>query len=71
MRLVTTTVAVDASCGRVCRCVHTPVPGQVKAICKHLRSMRVTAPVASGAIIWVDDRGPGIEIVASRAMPAR
>lgn len=73
MRLVTTTVAVDNGLwARLPVRSLTPVPkDKVKAICKHLRSIRVTAPVASGAIIWVDDREPGIEIVASRAMPAR
>ncbi len=73
MRLVTTSVAVDNGLwARLPVRSRSPVPkDKVKAICKHLRSIRVTAPVASGAIIWVDDREPGIEIVASRAMPAR
>lgn len=73
MRLVTTTVAIDNGLWpRLPVRSRTPVPkDKVKAICKHLRSIRVSAPVASGAIIWVDDREPGIEIVASRDMPAR
>ena len=63
MRLVTTTVAIDnALWARLPVRSRTPVPrDKVKAICKHLRSVRVCAPVASGAIIWVDDREPGIE----------
>ncbi len=73
MRLVTTTVAIDNGLWpRLPVRSRMPVPkDKVKAICKLLRSVRVSAPVASGAIIWVDDREPGIEIVASREMPAR
>jgi len=73
LRLVTTTVAIDNGLWpRLPVRSQMPVPkDKVKAICEHLRTVRVSAPVASGAIIWTDDQEPGIKIVAARTMPAR
>ena len=72
-RLVTTTVAVkNGLWARLPVRSRRAVPkDKVKAICKLLRHVRVTAPVVSGAIIWTDAAEPGIEIIASRDMPAR
>lgn len=72
-RLVTTTVAVENGLwARLPVRSRRAVPkDKVKAICKLLRQVRVTAPVVSGAIIWTDAAEPGIEIIASRDMPAR
>lgn len=73
LRLVTTTVAVDNGLWpRLPVRSRTAVPkDKVKAICKQLRGVHVSAPVASGAIIWTDAQEHGIEIVASRDMPVR
>lgn len=73
LRLVTTTVAVvDGLWPRLPVRSREPVPkDKVRAICERLRSIRVSAPVASGAIIWIDDQGSGTEIVAARTMPVR
>ncbi|HQY91409.1 DUF1667 domain-containing protein [Caldilinea sp.] len=69
-RIVTTTVAIDQARWR-----RLPVRSEIAApkgkgiaICRALRSVRVSAPVAMGDIIVSDILGTGVNIIAARDM---
>ena len=70
-RMVTTTVAVSG--GRWARLpVHTTseVPKDlVRDVVRHLRAIRVEAPIELGRVIESDVLDTGADVVASRAMP--
>lgn len=71
-RLVTTTVTVRG--GRWARLpVRTvePIPKHlVMELCARLRGVAVDAPVELGEVVLADALGTGIDVVASRDMPA-
>lgn len=70
-RMVTTTVGIDGALwARLPVKTSAPVPKtQVMAICEHLRSIHVRAPVTIGAVIVRDVLHTGVDIVATRDMP--
>lgn len=72
-RWVTTTVAVqDGRFDRLPVRTAEPVPKDlVSGLCAELRATRVTAPVAMGDLVLGDALGTGIDVVATRDMPAR
>jgi CxxC motif-containing protein len=71
-RLVTTTVAVEGG-----RWPRQPVKttgavprGSVRAVCAALAGVRLTAPVRLGEVVATDVAGTGVDVVATRDMPA-
>lgn len=72
-RMVTTTVAVEG--GRWARLpVRTvdPVPKDlVIDLCRALRTVTVAAPVRLGDVVLADALGTGVDVVASRDLPAQ
>ncbi len=71
-RLVTTTVAVDGG-----RWPRQPVKttaavprGSVRAVSQALAGVRLTAPVGLGDVVATDVAGTGVDVVATRSMPA-
>jgi CxxC motif-containing protein len=71
-RIVTTTVGIDgAYWARLPVRSSTPAPkDKVLAICRALRSVRVSAPVAMGDIIVHNVLNCGVDMVAARDIPA-
>jgi CxxC motif-containing protein len=71
-RVVTTTVAIDgAYWARLPVRSSTPAPKNlVQAICRALRRVRVSAPVAMGDIIVHNVLNCGVDMIAARDMPA-
>jgi len=71
-RLVTTTVAIDgAHWPRLPVKTTGPVPkAMVRAVCRALMHAVVPAPVAMGDVIMADVLGTGVDVVATRSMPA-
>lgn len=67
-RTVTTTVAIDgARWPRLPVKTSSPIPrARVRDVCRALRALRVTAPVALGQVVARDVLGLGIEVVATR-----
>lgn len=71
-RLVTTTVAVDGA-----RWPRLPVKttgtvpkGLVRDVCRTLSLVRVSAPVRLGDVVAADVLGTGVDVVATRDLPA-
>lgn len=72
-RMVTTTVRlVGGAQARLPVKTRTPVPKALTlAVCRALRTVTVTAPVAVGDLILADVLGTGVDIVATRTcLPA-
>ena len=71
-RLVTTTVAVDgARWPRLPVRTVDPVPkDRVRAVCRALGDVRMTAPVHIGDVVVADVLGTGTDVVATRDLPA-
>ncbi|MCS6825445.1 MAG: DUF1667 domain-containing protein [Caldilinea sp.] len=69
-RMVTTTVAVDkARWARLPVRTSRPAPkDKVLEICRALRTVRVSAPIASGDIIVRNVLNTGVDIIATRDM---
>lgn len=71
-RMVTTTVAIRG--GRWPRLpVKTSQPvakNQVKAICRALHQLALSAPVKRGDVVMADILDTGVDVVATRDMPA-
>ena len=71
-RMVTTTVAVNGGLWeRLPVKTASEVPkGQVEAVCAALREISLQAPVKIGTVVLADVLGSGVDIVASRDIPA-
>lgn len=69
-RMVTTTVAIDkARWARLPVRTSRPAPkDKVLEICRALRTVRVSAPIASGDIIVRNVLNTGVDIIATRDM---
>ncbi|MFN8036811.1 MAG: DUF1667 domain-containing protein [Acidimicrobiia bacterium] len=71
-RIVTTTVAVTG--GRWARLpvrTRSEVPkGMVLELCSVLRDVAVRAPVRMGDVVLADALGTGVDVIATRDMPA-
>lgn len=71
-RMVTTTVAVEG--GRWARLpvrtVETVPKDRVVELCEALRGVTASAPVRLGDVIMADALGTGVDVVASRDLPA-
>lgn len=67
-RMVTTTVRIGgAGLARLPVKTSQPVPkGSVREVCRQLRSLTVTAPVALGDVVLADVAGSGADVVATR-----
>jgi len=71
-RMLTTTVASTGGFwARLPVKTRAPIPkDRVLAACEQLRSVRVAAPVAMGAVIVENILNTGVDIIATRDMPA-
>jgi CxxC motif-containing protein len=71
-RMVTTTVAVDGGLfPRLPVRTVEPIPkGLVARACDELRHVSVAGPVGMGDIVLRDVSGSGVDVIASRSMPA-
>lgn len=71
-RLVTTTVAITGGLhARLPVKSRTPVPkALVLPICRALRAVSVDAPIALGDLIYANILDTGVDIVATRDLPA-
>lgn len=71
-RMVTTTVAVRGGLwARLPVKTAREVPkAQVEAVCAALRDLTMQAPVKLGTVVLADVLGSGVDIVASRDIPA-
>ena len=71
-RMVTTTVAVEGGLwARLPVRTVDPIPKDlVLALCTALRDVSVPAPVRLGDVILADALGTGVDVVASRDLPA-
>lgn len=71
-RIVTTTVAVkNALYARLPVKTSAPVPkGSVVDVCKSLRHVSVSAPVKLGDVIVANVLGCGVDVIATRDLPA-
>lgn len=72
-RMVATTVRVVG--GRWARLpvktVEAVPKAEVVALCRTLHALTLTAPIAMGTVVLTDALGTGIDVVATRDMPAR
>lgn len=72
-RVVTTTVRVQAGPHPLLP-VYTDCPfpkGRIFALLAELRQIAVSAPVQAGQVILADALGTGVNVLASRDMPAK
>jgi CxxC motif-containing protein len=71
-RMVTTTVEVTGALWpRLPVKTTAPIPrDRVLELCTALREVRVAAPVRLGQVVLADALGTGVDVVATRAMPA-
>ena len=71
-RMVTTTVAVEgARWPRLpVRTVGAVSKGRVLDVCRELEAVRLVAPVSTGDLVLADVAGTGIDVIATRDMPA-
>jgi len=71
-RMVSSTVhVVNALWARLPVKTNRPVPkDQVRAVCRALRQVSITAPVAVGDVIVANVLDTGADVVAARDMPA-
>ncbi len=71
-RMLTTTVAVHGGViARLpVRTVDTIPKDLVLPMCERLRTVAVTAPVSMGDVVLPDALGSGVDVVASRDLPA-
>jgi CxxC motif-containing protein len=71
-RMLTTTVAVrGGTLARLpVRTADTIPKHLVLPVCERLRSVEVTAPVSMGDVVLPDALGSGVDVVASRDLPA-
>ena len=67
-RMVTTTVGIaGAGLARLPVKTSQPVPkASVQEVCRQLRTLTVTAPVALGDVVLTDVAGSGADVVATR-----
>ena len=71
-RVVTTTVAVDGgTLPRLpVRSAGTVPKALVRDVCRALRSVHIHAPMRMGDVVLADVLGTGVDVVATRDMPA-